>query len=311
MRQLVVSRDEWTNARVALLTQEKELTRLRDAISRQRRELPWVRVDKDYRFESSRGTQTLSDLFEGRSQLLVYHFMFDPGWTDGCKSCSFWADNYDGIDVHLAQRDVTMGTISRAPFPAVDERRMGWTFTWVSSFGSDFNHDFHVPFTEDERKGDVDYNFERSRFGAPEAPGPSVFYRDEDGAVYHTYSCYARGLDAMNGVFQWLDLTPKGRDEDGLSVRRWSGCVITTTMSPDWQGTTHLDRRSVRYLFEGLLFLKLFIPKIVPEIVTASARNLPEDDGDGGRRWVQMTCINSGSRSSHSSRRTRRRPRAL
>ena len=131
MRQLVVSRDEWTKARVALLTQEKELTRLRDAISRQRRELPWVRVDKDYRFEGSRGTQTLTDLFEGRSQFLVYHFMFDPGWTDGCKSCSFWADNYDGIDVHLAQRDVTMVTISRAPLAKLEafKRRMGWTFT--------------------------------------------------------------------------------------------------------------------------------------------------------------------------------------
>jgi predicted dithiol-disulfide oxidoreductase (DUF899 family) len=224
MRQRVVSPDEWTKARVALLAQEKELTRLRDAISRQRRELPWVRIDKDYSFEGSRGTQTLSDLFEGRSQLLVYHFMFDPGWSDGCKSCSFWADNYDGIDVHLAQRDVTMVTISRAPFPTLDafKRRMGWTFTWLSSFRSDFNHDFHVTFTEEERKGDVDYNFGRRKFGAPEAPGASVFYRDGDGAVYHTYSCYARGLDAMNGAYQWLDLTPKGRDEDGLpSTMAW------------------------------------------------------------------------------------------
>jgi predicted dithiol-disulfide oxidoreductase (DUF899 family) len=224
MRQRVVAPDEWTKARVALLAQEKELTRLRDAISRQRRELPWVRIDKDYSFEGSRGTQTLSDLFEGRSQLLVYHFMFDPGWSDGCKSCSFWADNYDGIDVHLAQRDVTMVTISRAPFPTLDafKRRMGWTFTWLSSFGSDFNHDFHVTFTEEERKGDVDYNFGRRTFGAPEAPGASVFYRDGDGAVYHTYSCYARGLDAMNGAYQWLDLTPKGRDEDGLpSTMAW------------------------------------------------------------------------------------------
>ena len=147
--------------------------------------------------------------------------MFDPGWSDGCKSCSFWADNYDGIDVHLAQRDMTMVTISRAPFPTLDafKRRLGWTFTWVSSFGSDFNHDFHVTFTEDERKGDVDYNFGRRTFGAPDA---SVFYRDEDGAVYHTYSCYARGLDAMNGAYQWLDLTPKGRDEEGLpSTMAW------------------------------------------------------------------------------------------
>jgi predicted dithiol-disulfide oxidoreductase (DUF899 family) len=224
MRQRVVSRDEWTTARVALLAHEKELTRLRDAISRQRRELPWVRIDKDYVFEGPHGTQTLGDLFEGRSQLLVYHFMFDPGWSDGCKSCSFWADNYDGIGVHLAQRDVTMVTISRAPLPTLEafKRRMGWTFTWLSSLGSDFNHDFHVTFTEDERRGDVDYHFERRKFGAPEAPGASVFYQDEDGAVYHTYSCYARGLDAMNGAYQWLDLTPKGRDEDGLpSTMAW------------------------------------------------------------------------------------------
>ena len=171
MRQRVVSPDEWTKARVALLVQEKELTRLRDAISRQRRELPWVRIDKDYSFEGSRGKQTVSDLFEGRSQLLVYHFMFDPGWSDGCKSCSFWADNYDGIGVHLAQRDVTMVTISRAPLPTLEafKRRRGWTFTWLSSFGSDFNHDFHVTFTEDERRGDVDYNFERRKcVGVPQ-----------------------------------------------------------------------------------------------------------------------------------------------
>jgi len=209
---------------VALLAQEKELTRLRDAISRQRRELPWVRIDMDYVFEGPKGKQTLGDLFEGRSQLLVYHFMFDPGWSDGCKSCSFWADNYDGIGVHLARRDVTMVTISRAPLPTLKafKRRMGWTFTWLSSFGSDFNHDFHVTFTEDERRGDVDYNFERRKVGAPEAPGASVFYWDEDGVVYHTYSCYARGLDAMNGAYQWLDLTPKGRDEDGLpSTMAW------------------------------------------------------------------------------------------
>ena len=224
MRQRVVSRDEWTRARVALLAQEKELTRLRDAISRQRRELPWVRIDKDYVFEGPQGKQNLGDLFEGRSQLLVYHFMFDPSWSDGCKSCSFWADNYDGIGVHLAQRDVTMVTISRAPLPTLEafKRRMGWTFTWLSSFGSDFNHDFHVTFTDDERMGDVDYNFELRKFGAPEAPGASVFYRDEDSVVYHTYSCYARGLDAMNGAYQWLDLTPKGRDEDGLpSTMAW------------------------------------------------------------------------------------------
>jgi predicted dithiol-disulfide oxidoreductase (DUF899 family) len=215
----IVSEREWTAARLALLAREKELTRLRDQISRERRELPWVRLDKEYLFEGPSGTESLSDLFEGRSQLLVYHFMFDPGWSEGCKSCSFWADNYDAIVVHLAQRDVTMVTVSRAPLATIEpfKRRMGWRFKWVSSFGSDFNRDFHVSFTEGERKGDVYYNFARRRFGSAEAPGASVFYKDEGGSLYHTYSCYARGLDAMNGAYQWLDLTPKGRDEDSLS----------------------------------------------------------------------------------------------
>jgi len=216
----VVSPDEWLNARKRLLAREKELTRLRDDISRQRRDLPWVRIDQQYEFDTPTGRRTLADLFEGRSQLLVYHFMFDPSWTEGCKSCSFWADNYAGIGVHLAQRDVTMITVSRAPLAAFEpfKRRMGWNFTWVSSFGSDFNRDFHVTFSEEERREDVDYNYGRRRFGSPEAPGASVFYRDADGTVYHTYSCYARGLDAMNGAYQWLDLTPKGRDEDGLKT---------------------------------------------------------------------------------------------
>ena len=224
LRQNVVSRQEWTAARIALLAREKELTHLRDEISRERRALPWVRIDKPYVFDGPSGKVTLTELFEGRSQLLVYHFMFDPGWSEGCKSCSFWADNYNGVDVHLAHRDVTMVTVSRAPLDVLEsfKRRMGWTFKWVSSFGNDFNHDFHVTFTEDERHGEVSYNYQQQRFGSPEAPGASVFYRDEDGSVYHTYSCYARGLDALNGAYQWLDLTPKGRDEDGLrSTMAW------------------------------------------------------------------------------------------
>lgn len=214
----IVSPENWTAARVKLLAREKELTRLRDQVSLQRRELPWVRVDKEYVFDGLTGRETLGDLFEGRSQLLVYHFMFDPSWIEGCKSCSFWADNYAGIILHLAQRDVTMATVSRAPLPTLEafKQRMGWQFKWVSSFGSDFNRDFQVTFTAEERQGEVWYNYSMRRFSSPEAPGASVFHRDRGGQIYHTYSCYARGLDAMNGAYQWLDLVPKGRDEAGL-----------------------------------------------------------------------------------------------
>jgi predicted dithiol-disulfide oxidoreductase (DUF899 family) len=214
----VVTREEWTAARTHLLEREKELTRLRDQVSQERRELPWVRVEEQYLFDSPNGRETLSDLFDGRSQLLVYHFMFDPAWTEGCKSCSFWADNYAGIIAHLAQRDVTMVTVSKAPLSTLEafKQRMGWRFKWVSSFGSDFNRDFHVSFTPEERQAAVWYNYAMRRFGSPEAPGASVFYRDADGQIYHTYSCYARGLDAVNGAYQWLDLVPKGRDEAAL-----------------------------------------------------------------------------------------------
>jgi predicted dithiol-disulfide oxidoreductase (DUF899 family) len=214
----IVTREEWTAARIHLLAREKELTRLRDQVSQERRELPWVRVEKQYLFDGPNGKETLSDLFDGRSQLLVYHFMFDPTWDEGCKSCSFWADNYAGIIVHLAQRDVTMVTVSRAPLATLEafKQRMGWRFKWVSSFGSEFNRDFHVSFTPEERQGEVWYNYSKRRFGSPEAPGASVFCRDATGQVYHTYSCYARGLDAMNGAYQWLDIVPKGRDEAAL-----------------------------------------------------------------------------------------------
>ncbi|MGD9903350.1 MAG: DUF899 domain-containing protein [Vicinamibacterales bacterium] len=221
---VVASRDEWLAARRTLLEREKALTRLKDEVARERRALPWVRIAKDYAFETPAGRRSLADLFDGRSQLLVYHFMFDPSWAEGCKSCSFWADSYANAGVHLAARDVTMVTISRAPLATFEpfKRRMGWTFPWVSSFGSDFNRDFHVTFTDEERRGEVDYNFGRRRFGAPEAPGASAFARDGAGAVYHTYSCYARGLDILNGAYQWLDLTPAGRDEDALpSTMAW------------------------------------------------------------------------------------------
>jgi predicted dithiol-disulfide oxidoreductase (DUF899 family) len=215
----VVARDEWLEARKQLLVKEKEFTRLRDALSRERRTLPWVRVDKEYAFEGPNGRETLPALFEGRSQLVVYHFMFDPSWDAGCKSCSFWADNFERNVVHLQHRDVTLVAVSRAPLSQIEafKKRFGWTFKWVSSNGSDFNFDYHVSFTKDEMaKGTVYYNYTMQEFGSEEAPGISVFSRDADGAVFHTYSTYGRGLDMMNAAYHYLDLVPKGRDEAGL-----------------------------------------------------------------------------------------------
>ena len=215
----VVSREEWLALRKAHLADEKKFTKARDELSRQRRDLPWVRVDKAYVFEGPSGKETLADLFDGRSQLIVYHFMFGPGWEQGCKSCSFVADHFDGAAVHLAQRDVTLVAISRAPLPELEafRRRMGWRFKWVSSFGSDFNRDYHVSFTPEEMaKGPVYYNYDSSRFGSEEAPGASVFYKNETGDIFHTYSVYARGLDILLGTYNFLDLVPKGRDEDKL-----------------------------------------------------------------------------------------------
>ena len=216
----VVSRDEWTRARMALLAREKEFTHLRDQLSAERRSLPWVRVDKQYVFEGPDGKETLAELFHGRSQLIVYHFMLGPDWQEGCKSCSFWADNFNGIDAHLAARDVTLLAISSAPYSkiAAFKARMGWTFKWVSSAGSDFNHDYHVTFSPQElEQGEVNYNYAWSRLSDTEWPGVSVFYRDTDGSIYHTYSCYARGIDMLNGAYNFLDLVPKGRDEAGLN----------------------------------------------------------------------------------------------
>jgi predicted dithiol-disulfide oxidoreductase (DUF899 family) len=214
----VVSREEWVTARKRHLAREKELTRLRDDLSRERRELPWEKVDKQYIFDTPAGKRTLSELFEGRSQLVVYHFMFGPTWEQACKSCSFWADNFDGIVVHLNQRDVTMIAVSRAPLEKIEayRKRMGWGFRWVSSFANEFNKDFQVSFTPEEMKGPVDYNYTRQKFPSEEAPGISVFCRDAGGQVFHTYSCYSRGLDMMNGAYHFLDLVPKGRDEDSL-----------------------------------------------------------------------------------------------
>ena len=213
----IVSNEEWLAARKGFLAKEKEFTRLRDELSRQRRELPWVKVEKTYVFDGPNGKESLSDLFAGRGQLIVYHFMFGPDWNEGCPSCSFWADNYDGIVVHLQHRDVSLVAISRAPLEKLEayKKRMGWSFEWVSSFHNDFNRDYQVSFTPKEQKTAV-YNYKPEGFGSSEAPGISVFAKGEDGQIFHTYSCYARGLDAFNGAYQLLDIVPKGRDEQGL-----------------------------------------------------------------------------------------------
>jgi predicted dithiol-disulfide oxidoreductase (DUF899 family) len=212
----VVSREEWLKARKAHLTREKELTRLRDDVTRERRELPWVRVDKEYVFDSPEGRKTLSDLFEGRSQLIVYHFMFGPDWKEGCPSCSFLSDHFDGPHVHLANHDVMLTAVSRAPLPKIEafKKRMGWRFPWVSSHGSEFNLDYNVSFTKDEvAQGKAYYNYEQQAFPVDEAHGASVFTRSVAGEVFHTYSAYARGCDILLGAYNFLDLTPKGRNE--------------------------------------------------------------------------------------------------
>jgi len=240
------TREEWLAARLELLNAEKELTRHSDELARRRQELPWVRADKEYRFETDEGNASLADLFRGRSQLLVYHFMFGPDYKAGCPSCSMIADGFDGFAVHLANHDVTLSAVSRAPLVKLQayKRRMGWTFPWASSHGGDFNFDFNVSFTqEQQREGGVEYNYRRSVHAmdatpAPEPvvqfaaacgtdaptyardkPGMSTFVR-EDGVVYHTYSTYARGLDGLWGAYQWLDRAPRGRNETGIWWRR-------------------------------------------------------------------------------------------
>jgi predicted dithiol-disulfide oxidoreductase (DUF899 family) len=215
----VVSQDEWTKARRELLQKEKEFTRLRDELSRQRRELPWEKVTKQYEFEDETGKVRLADVFDGRHQLIVYHFMLGPGWGEGCKSCSYLADHFDGATAHLANRDTTLVVISRAPLAEIQafKKRMGWHFKWVSSYGSDFNFDYHVSFGKDEiAKGKVSYNYDDREFPSEEAPGASVFYKEDNGEIFHAYSAYARGLDILVGAYNFLDLTPKGRDEDQL-----------------------------------------------------------------------------------------------
>jgi predicted dithiol-disulfide oxidoreductase (DUF899 family) len=217
--QPTVSRDQWVAARRRLLAKEKEFLRLRDQLSHERRELPWERVDKQYTFEGPAGTETLADLFAGRNQLIVYHFMFAPDWDAGCRGCSFWADSYNGIVPHLNQRDVSFAAVSRAPLPKLlaFAARMGWNFKWVSAANTDFNYDYQVSFKpEDLAHGTAVYNYARYEESMTDKPGFSVFFKDEDGHIFHTYSTYARGLDPMNVAFQLLDLVPKGRDEAGL-----------------------------------------------------------------------------------------------
>ena len=216
----VVSHEEWVEARKAFLEQEKEFTRQRDALSKARRALPWEKVEKRYVFEGPEGKVTLSDLFEGRSQLIVYHFMFGPDWEEGCKACSYLADHFERAVVHLNQRDVSLAAVSRAPYPALEafRRRLGWTFTWVSSLESTFNQDFNVSFTQEEiDQQKAHYNYRTRAFPMTEAPGASVFAKNEAGEIFHTYSVYERGLDMFLTTYHYLDIVPKGRDEDGLS----------------------------------------------------------------------------------------------
>jgi predicted dithiol-disulfide oxidoreductase (DUF899 family) len=215
----IVSKQDWTAARLALLAKEKAFTRQRDELSAARRALPWEKVETNYVFDSERGSVSFAELFAGHGQLLVYHFMFGPDWEAGCKSCSFWADNFERIVVHLNHRDVSLVLISRAPLDRLlaYKQRMGWTFDWVSSLGNAFNHDFAVSFTKDElAKGEKNYNFGTQQAYGEESPGISVFSKD-DGAIYRTYSTFSRGLDMLNGTYHLLDLVPKGRDEEGLS----------------------------------------------------------------------------------------------
>jgi predicted dithiol-disulfide oxidoreductase (DUF899 family) len=241
----VVPPAEWLEARKELLKKEKEFTRLRDELSRQRRELPWEKIEKNYVFEGPSGKATLAELFGGKSQLIIYHFMFGPEWKEGCPSCSLFADNFDGSVPHLRARDVTLLAVSRAPLEKLAEfkNRMGWKFPWVSSYGSDFNRDFHVAFTKKEvAAGQTNYNYTMGAFPSEEAPGASVFYKDPAGNIFHTYSSFARGLDNCIGAYNFLDIAPKGRDEEGLAfsmswVRhhdRYENGVLADADRPYW-----------------------------------------------------------------------------
>jgi len=213
----VVSQDDWIAQRRQLLAREKELTRLGDQVARERRALPWVRMDKTYLFDTPDGRRSLAELFDGRRQLMVQHFMLGPGWEQGCKSCSFMADHLLGAEIHLQHRDVTVLLVSRAPLAEIERfrQRMGWPFRWASSNGTDFNLDFHVSFPPETRvDGEVDYNYHRTAFPQEEAPGISFFCKDDAGDVFHTYSTFGRGVEVMMGTYHLLDLAPRGRDEE-------------------------------------------------------------------------------------------------
>jgi predicted dithiol-disulfide oxidoreductase (DUF899 family) len=216
----IVTRDRWVAERKALLAREKQMSRLSDELARDRQKLPWVRVDTPYVFDTPTGQRTLADLFDGRRQLIVQHFMLAPGWEEGCSGCSFMADHVDGALPHLAARDLAFVAVSRAPLAEIERfrQRMGWKFPWVSSFGNTFNFDFHVSFREEERqRGEVFYNYGMTSFPHEEAPGVSAFIRDDQGQVFHTYSTYGRGVELMMGAYDLIDIAPKGRDEAGLS----------------------------------------------------------------------------------------------
>ena len=220
----VVSQKEWLAARKRLLVKEKKFSKLRDQMNQQRRDLPWVKVEKEYVFDTTQGKQTLADLFGGKSQLIVYHFMFGPGWKEGCAHCSFWADHYDSVNHHLGQRDTTFAVVSRAPLKEIApfKKRMGWRFNWASSNGSAFNYDFNVSFTPEELKnGTAVYNYAPLDMDIDEREGVSAFYKDKKGGIYHTYSAYARGIDLMNTTYNFLDLTAKGRDEKPDARQNW------------------------------------------------------------------------------------------
>jgi len=214
----IVSETDWTAERKKLLAREKELTHLQEQVAAERRALPWVRVDKTYTFDTPEGKKTLSELFDRRSQLIVYHFMYGPEMKTGCVGCSFLSDHVDGANQHLQHHDVTYVAVSRGPLATLEayKKRMGWKFPWVSSAGSDFNYDYHVSFTRDEiAKGEAEYNFEKTKVTMEDLHGTSVFFKEADGAIYHTYSAYARGDERGLGAYMYLDLTPKGRNETG------------------------------------------------------------------------------------------------
>jgi predicted dithiol-disulfide oxidoreductase (DUF899 family) len=239
----IVSRTDWLVARKDLLKREKELTRLHDQLSVERRALPWVEIDKEYVFDAPEGKVRFADLFVGRSQLIIYHFMFHPDWKEGCPSCSFLVDHIDDAVPHLAARDVTLTMVSRAPLAKIEafKKHMGWHFKWVSSFGSDFNFDYHVSFAPEQKVGGkVDYNYTMQEFPSDEGPGLSVFYKDPiSSEIFHTYSTYARGLDPLVGTYTLLDLVPKGRDEDHLAF------------SMQW--VRHHDRYGTNLFLDGTL----------------------------------------------------------